>query len=45
VCSSDLRLQGTNAVEAKEILDNSGINLISATTLEEAAKKVTEALN
>lgn len=39
-----VRLQGTNAVEAKEILDNSGLNLISATTLEEAAQKVTEAL-
>ncbi|HAY35220.1 MAG TPA: ADP-forming succinate--CoA ligase subunit beta [Ignavibacteria bacterium] len=39
-----VRLQGTNAIEAKEILDNSGLNLISATTLEEAAQKVTEAL-
>jgi succinyl-CoA synthetase beta subunit len=39
-----VRLQGTNAIEAKKILDESGLNLISATTLEEAAAKVTEAL-
>lgn len=39
-----VRLQGTNADEAKKILDESGLNLISATTLEEAAAKVTEAL-
>ena len=40
-----VRLQGTNADEAKKILDESGLNLISATTLEEAAEKVTMALN
>ncbi|MBV6479058.1 MAG: Succinate--CoA ligase [ADP-forming] subunit beta [Ignavibacteria bacterium] len=39
-----VRLQGTNAEEAKKILDESGLNLISATTLEEVAAKVTEAL-
>lgn len=39
-----VRLQGTNADEAKKILDESGLNLISATSLEEAAAKVTEAL-
>lgn len=39
-----VRLQGTNAVEARKILDESGLNLISADTLEDAAQKVTEAL-
>ncbi len=39
-----VRLQGTNALEAKEILDNSGLNLISANTLTEAAEKVNMAL-
>jgi len=40
-----VRLQGTNAVEAREILDNSGLNLISADTLTDAAEKVNMALN
>ena len=40
-----VRLQGTNADEAKKILNESGLNLISATTLEEAAEKVTESLS
>ncbi len=40
-----VRLQGTNANEAKIILDNSGLNLISATTLEDAADMVTKALS
>ncbi|HMQ68502.1 MAG TPA: ADP-forming succinate--CoA ligase subunit beta [Ignavibacteria bacterium] len=39
-----VRLQGTNAVEAKKILDESGLNLVSATTLEDAAAKVNESL-
>ena len=39
-----VRLQGTNAEEAKKILDESGLNLISATTLEDAAAKVNESL-
>jgi succinyl-CoA synthetase beta subunit len=39
-----VRLQGTNAEEAKKILDSSGLNLISATTLDDAANKVNEAL-
>jgi len=39
-----VRLQGTNATEAKKLLDDSGLNLISATTLDEAAAKVTEAI-
>ena len=39
-----VRLQGTNAEEAKKILDESGLNLVSATTLEDAAAKVNESL-
>jgi len=39
-----VRLQGTNAREAKEILENSGLNLIPANTLTEAAEKVNMAL-
>jgi succinyl-CoA synthetase beta subunit len=35
-----VRLQGTNAVEAKEIIDNSGLNVISAVLLKEAAAEV-----
>ena len=40
-----VRLQGTNSEEAKKILDDSGLNLISATTLEDAADKVTKAIS
>ncbi len=40
-----VRLQGTNADEAKRILDESGLNIISATTLKDAADKVTRALS
>ncbi len=39
-----VRLQGTNAVEAKEIIDNSGLNVHSAITLQDAADRVTELL-
>jgi len=39
-----VRLQGTNAEEAKEIIDNSGLSVISATTFGDAAIKVAEAL-
>ena len=39
-----VRLQGTNAQEAKEIIDNSGLSVISAVSFGEAADKVTEAL-
>lgn len=39
-----VRLQGTNAVEARQILNESGLNLIAADTLEDAAQKVTEAI-
>lgn len=39
-----VRLQGTNASEAKEIIDNSGLSVISALTFDEAAEKVARAL-
>ncbi|MFY7671482.1 ADP-forming succinate--CoA ligase subunit beta [Tenacibaculum sp. MEBiC06402] len=39
------RLQGTNAKEAKELIDNSGMEIISATEFQEAADKVGEVLN
>ncbi|CAM1372605.1 succinyl-CoA synthetase, beta subunit [Tenacibaculum litopenaei] len=38
------RLQGTNAQEAKELIDNSGMEIISATEFQEAADKVQEVL-
>jgi succinyl-CoA synthetase beta subunit len=38
------RLQGTNAAEAKELIDNSGMQIISATEFQEAADKVQEVL-
>jgi succinyl-CoA synthetase beta subunit len=40
-----VRLEGTNAVEAGEILRNSGMKFLVATTLADAASKVTEALS
>ncbi len=39
-----VRLQGTNASIAKKIIDDSGLNVLSATAFEEAAQKVQEAL-
>jgi len=39
-----VRLQGTNAVEAKEIIDNSGLNVYSAITLQDAADRVKEVI-
>lgn len=39
-----VRLQGTNAEEAKRLLDESGLKLTSAVTLQEAAEKVTQAI-
>lgn len=39
-----VRLQGTNAEEAKEIIDNSGLKVESAILLQEAADKVKEVL-
>ena len=38
------RLQGTNAKEAKALIDNSGMKIISATEFQEAADKVQEVL-
>jgi succinyl-CoA synthetase beta subunit len=37
-----VRLQGTNAVEAKELIDNSGLKVYSAVALQEAADLVRE---
>ncbi|MCS6979229.1 MAG: ADP-forming succinate--CoA ligase subunit beta [Flavobacteriales bacterium] len=39
-----VRLQGTNAEEAKKILEESGLQVLAATELEEAALKVQEVL-
>lgn len=39
-----VRLQGTNADIAKKLIDNSGLNVLSAIAFEEAAQKVQEAL-
>lgn len=39
-----VRLQGTNADIAKEIIDNSGLNVISAISLQDAADAVTKIL-
>jgi len=39
-----VRLAGTNFQEGKEILDNSGLKLISAENLDDAAKKIVEAI-
>jgi succinyl-CoA synthetase beta subunit len=40
-----VRLDGTNAEEAREILIKSGLNFLVAATLQDAADKVTEALS
>ena len=40
-----VRLAGTNFIEGKEILDNSGLKLISAENLDDAAKKIVEAID
>lgn len=39
-----VRLQGTNAVEGRKIIDDSGLKVFSAETLEDAARKVTEVI-
>jgi len=39
-----VRLAGTNFKEGKKILDNSGLKLISAGNLDDAAKKIVEAI-
>jgi len=40
-----VRLAGTNFEEGKIILDNSGLKIISASDLSDAAKKIVEAIN
>jgi len=40
-----VRLEGTNAVEAREILKESGVNVIAASSLSDAAEKVVNSLN
>lgn len=40
-----VRLQGTNAVEAKKLIDASGLKVYSAITLQEAADLVSQVLN
>ena len=39
-----VRLQGTNAVEAKQLIDASGLKVESVILLQEAADKVAEVL-
>ena len=39
-----VRLAGTNFKQGKEILDSSGLKLISAENLDDAAKKIVEAI-
>jgi len=39
-----VRLQGTNAIEAKQLIEASGLNVISVTEFQEAADKVKEVL-
>ena len=39
-----VRLQGTNAIEAKELIDKSGLKVLSAVALQEAADRVKEVL-
>ena len=39
-----VRLAGTNFIEGKKILDNSSLKLISAENLDDAAKKIVEAI-
>ncbi len=39
-----VRLAGTNFIEGKEILDKSGLKLISADNLDDAAQKIVEAI-
>jgi len=40
-----VRLQGTNADEAKKLIDNSGLKVLSAILLQEAADKIKEVLS
>jgi succinyl-CoA synthetase beta subunit len=40
-----VRIQGTNAEEAKQIIDNSGLKVFSAISFREAAEKVKEVMS
>ena len=40
-----VRLQGTNSKIAKDIIDNSGLNVLSAIEFQEAADKVQKTLS
>ena len=40
-----VRLEGTNVDEGKKIIDESGLNVISADDLDDAAQKVVKAVN
>ncbi len=40
-----VRLEGTNAIEARDILANSGLNFSVASSLQDAAEKVTKAIH
>ena len=40
-----VRLQGTNAEEAKKIIDDSGLAVLSATSFKEAAEKIKKVLS
>ena len=37
-----VRLEGTNVEEGKKILDNSDIDIVSASNLDDAAKKIVD---
>ena len=39
-----VRLQGTNAKEAKDLIDNSGLKVLGAVALQEAADRVRDVL-
>ena len=39
-----VRLAGTNFIEGKNILDKSGLKILSANDLNDAAKKIVEAI-
>ena len=39
-----VRLEGTNVEKGKEIIDNSGLNVISADDLDDAAQKIVKAV-
>ena len=39
-----VRLEGTNAIEAQKMLDESGLNFVTAKGFKEAAEKITSVL-